>query len=495
MVRPVLLLLGAVGVAGIRRSRQRRVAAASRHIADVPVYTADPSVAVEDTYMVWFGPKATDAMLEAFCSEGFACLDRGHPDDGGIPFVTVAHVSVQEHALHAGIAAFSADIEFLEQDTIAEDDSLEGTTAESTDSVEQAATWGLNAIGVPNARTTGRGVSVYVLDSGIRASHQEFGGRAIPTADGSWLPPAICKPGEDWCAKDHRGHGTHVAGTVGGRTFGVAPAATIRAVNRGDSMAKAYACIDWIARNRQRPAVLTMSFGTQSNDQAAVTAVDAAIAASITVTVSAGNDRFDACKKTWAFVPSAIAVGSTTSTNSRSSFSNFGTCVDIFAPGSDTISCDYKGDTLSKSASGTSMSTPHVAGAAALILEAAPSSSPSNVRDQLMRTAKRDVLTDVRGSPNLFLQVDTSGTPAPTPPTPAPTPPPVQPTPAPTPPPVQPTPAPSPPSPPTPTPPTGSCEHEKDCAVSSWCRDTGFEAWCRNQGLVGTCPQPFCKWA
>merc|ERR1719166_61110 len=197
-------------------------------------------------------------------------------------------------------------------------------------------------------------------------------------------------------------------------------------------MAHAYACIDWIALNRVRPAVLTMSFGTQSNDQAAVTAVDAAIAASITVTVSAGNDRFDACRKTWAFVPSAITVGSTTSTNSRSSFSNFGTCVDIFAPGSDTISCDYKGDTLSKSASGTSMATPHVAGAAALILEGSPASSPSNVREQLIRTAKRDVLTDVNGSPNLFLQVDTSATPAPTPP--------VQPTPA-------PTPAPSPPVP------------------------------------------------
>merc|ERR1719330_190299 len=370
--------------------------------------------------MVFFGPKATNAMLEAFCSEGVTCLNRGHPDEGGIPFVTVR---AQEQALHAGIAARSADIWFLEQDTLAEDDSLEDTVEWSADSVEQSVPWGLVAIGVPNARTTGRGVNVYVLDSGIRASHQEFGGRAIPTADGSWLPPAICNPGEEWCAKDWRGHGTHVAGTVAGSSFGVAPAATIRAINRGDSMAHAYACIDWIALNRVRPAVLTMSCGTQSNDQAAVAAVDAAIAASITVTVSAGNDRFDACRKTWAFVPSAITVGSTTSTNGRSSFSNFGTCVDIFAPGSDTISCDFKGDTLSKSASGTSMATPHV-------------------REQLIRTAKWDLLTDVKGSPNLFLQVDTSATPAPTPP--------VQPSPAPTPP-VAPTPAPIPaPSPPVP---------------------------------------------
>merc|ERR1719145_357563 len=118
------------------------------------------------------------------------------------------------------------------------------------------------------------------------------------------------------------------------------------------------------------------------------------------------------------------------------------------------------------------MATPHVAGAAALILEAAPASSPSDVRERLIRTAKRDVLTDVKGSPNLFLQVDTSATPAPTPP-------------------VQPTPAPTPPVPP-PTP-TGACEHEKDCDVSSWCRDTGFEAWCRNQGLSGACPAPYCK--
>merc|ERR1719225_854352 len=112
MFHPVLFLLGAVGVAGLRRVSRRRAAGASRQIAGVPVYTADASVAVEDKWMVFFRPKANNAMLEAFCSEGVACVSRGHPDEGGIPFVTVR---TQEQALHAGITAHSADIKFLEQ--------------------------------------------------------------------------------------------------------------------------------------------------------------------------------------------------------------------------------------------------------------------------------------------------------------------------------------------------------------------------------------------
>merc|ERR1719412_722945 len=246
-------------------------------------------------------------------------------------------------------------------------------------------------------------------------------------------------------------------------------------------MGDAYVGMDWLVSSgkRKNPTVVTMSFGAISNSDLSLQALNALVDAGVTVTVSAGNNNFDACRRTWAFIPSAITVGSTTSTNSRSAFSNYGGCVDIFAPGSSTISASHTSDTGSTYKSGTSMATPHVAGAAALILEASPSSSPAGVREQLIRQAKRDVITDVKGSANLFLQVDVSDGPTPTPsPRPTPTPSP-QPTPAPSPP-VEPTPTPSPPAP-TPAPPTGACEHEKDCDVSAWCRDTSFEAWCRLQ--------------
>merc|ERR1719422_436437 len=259
----------------------------------------------------------------------------------------------------------------------------------------------------------------------------------------------------------------------------------IYAVNRGRMMGDAYVGMDWLVSSgkRKTPTVVTMSFGAISNSDLSLQAMNALVDAGVTVTVSAGNNNFDACQRTWAFIPSAITVGSTTSTNSRSTFSNYGECVDILAPGSSTLSADYQSDTGSTYKSGTSMATPHVAGAVALILQASPSSSPARVRERLIRQAKRDVITDVKGSPNLFLQVEVSNGPNPTPSP--------QPTPAP---PVEPTPTPSPPAP-TPAPPTGACEHEKDCDVSAWCRDTSFEAWCRLQGQSNHCPAPYCTWA
>jgi len=389
---------------GLRKSSKQ--AAATRSIAGVPLYAADASAAIADTYMVVFKDKVTDAALQAFCDEAKTCLDVGHPEEGGLPMVTMRG---SEATLSASVAAHSSEIAFLEQDTEAEDD-IEASEEGDEMEVEGSASghWGLTAIGATAAQragNTGKGVNVYVMDSGVRVSHVEFQGRAIPTLDAYSRPPKVCSSSSTTCAADNRGHGTHVAGTVGSKNYGVAPAATIRAMNRGSSMSDGYSSIDWLVQNRQRPAVLTMSFSIGENSAVGKAAVDAAVAVGITVMTSGGNNRYDACRRTFAYIPNAIAVGSTTSSNTRSSFSNFGSCIDMMAPGSSILSSDWGSDTKLSTKSGTSMATPMTAGAAAMYLEKNPSASPAKVRSALKSAALKGAIGDLKGSADLFLQV------------------------------------------------------------------------------------------
>merc|ERR1719323_2579280 len=342
-----------------------------------------------------------------------------------------------------------------------------------------AASWGVERVGAGAPGRKGEGVNIYVLDSGVRVSHQDFGGRAIPTLSAETLPPVECN-GDSSCAVDDRGHGSHCAGSAGGTTFGVASSATIRAMDRGSSFADAFASMDWVATNAIFPAVLTMSFGSEGKSAGSEAAVDAVVNQGVTVTVAAGNNNGDACVFTFAYVPSAISVGSSTSTDARSSFSNWGDCITIFAPGSSIVSASHTSNTRSSTKSGTSMAAPHVAGGAAVILALEPSLTPAQVKERLLEMAEANVLTGVKGSPNLLLNVREQHTGPPTPAPPTPTPPP-------------PSPTPTPPSPPSPTPPSGGCEHEKDCKVNPWCQNLGYEDWCRQQGQFGACPAPFCK--
>merc|ERR1719323_582710 len=342
-----------------------------------------------------------------------------------------------------------------------------------------AASWGVERVGAGAPGRKGEGVNIYVLDAGVRVSHQDFGGRAIPTLSAETLPPVECN-GDPTCAVDDRGHGSHCAGSAGGTTFGVAPSSTIRAMDRGSSFADAFASMDWVALNVIRPAVLTMSFGSGGISAGSEEAVDAVVNQGVTVTVAAGNNNGDACQFTFAYVPSAISVASSTSTDTRSSFSNYGSCITIFAPGSSIVSASHTSNTGSSTKSGTSMAAPHVAGGAAVILASEPSLTPAQVKERLLEMAEVNVLTDVKGSPNLLLNVREQHTGPPTPAPPTPTPPP-------------PSPTPTPPSPPSPTPPSGGCEHEKDCKVNPWCQNLGYEDWCRQQGQFGACPAPFCK--
>lgn len=282
--------------------------------------------------------------------------------------------------------------------------------------------WGLDRIDAEvgldqtydNLGITGDGVHVYVLDTGIRTSHDEFQGRAIPELDVTSFPPQRCN-GDPNCALDRNGHGTHCAGTVAGRTVGVAKQARVHAIKvLGDdgsgSTAGIVAAIDFVASEGQRPAVISMSLGCsrpcQSRSEAS--AIQAANRAGVTVVVAAGNDGNtdfpDACSYAPASIPLAITVGSITINNDqRSSFSNIGSCVDIFAPGSAIFSASHRNDVSGATLSGTSMACPHVSGVAALALSKDPTLDPSQVTDAIVSGALVNKVRDARGSPNKLL--------------------------------------------------------------------------------------------
>jgi subtilisin family serine protease len=251
-----------------------------------------------------------------------------------------------------------------------------------------------------NYDATGAGVKVYVIDTGIRFSHLQFGGRAVSGFDSI----------DGGSADDCNGHGTHVAGTIGSAAYGVAKGVSlvgVRVLNcqGSGSTAGVIAGIDWVSANHQagEPAVANMSLGGGASS-ALDTAVLNSINDGLTYAIAAGNSNANACSSSPARVAPAITVGASTSSDARASFSNFGTCVDLFAPGSGILSAWYTTDMASNTISGTSMAAPHAAGVAALYLEDHPSATPQTVRDAIVNAATPGVLTGVgSGSPNLLL--------------------------------------------------------------------------------------------
>jgi subtilisin family serine protease len=249
--------------------------------------------------------------------------------------------------------------------------------------------------------SAGQGVTAYIVDTGVRITHSDFGGRA------SYGYDAV---DNDNTAQDGNGHGTHVAGTVAGNAYGVAKKAKIvgvRVLNNSGSgtTAQVVAGIDWVARNHSGPSVANMSLGGGA-DSALDTAVRNAIASGVTFAVAAGNDNANASNYSPARVAEAITVGSTTSSDARSSFSNYGSALDIFAPGSSITSSWNTSDTATNTISGTSMATPHVTGAAALYLADHPGSTPAQVASGLVAAASTGVVTSPgTGSPNRLLNV------------------------------------------------------------------------------------------
>jgi len=251
--------------------------------------------------------------------------------------------------------------------------------------------------------TSATNVRAYIIDTGIRTTHTDFGGRAVSGFD------AI----DGGTADDCNGHGTHVAGTVGGAAYGVAKGAQLVAVrvlncDGSGTTAQVVAGIDWVTANRVLPAVANMSLGGGA-DTVLDAAVRRSIAAGVTYAIAAGNGLFglfalDACTQSPARVAEAVTVSATDSNDRKASWANRGTCVDAFAPGIGITSAWGTGDTATNTISGTSMATPHVAGAAALYLAGQPAATPSQVQAAIIANATPGVVVSPgSGSPNRLL--------------------------------------------------------------------------------------------
>ncbi|MGH3746529.1 MAG: S8 family peptidase [Micromonosporaceae bacterium] len=316
-----------------------------------------------------------------------------------------------QHRYSAALQGFSAKLSPEALNAVRHNPSVEyvEANAEATMSATQSPTpsWGLDRIdqrdlplnSTYNYNSTGNGVTAYVIDTGVRTTHSDFAGRASSGYDFVDNDPD---------ASDCNGHGTHVSGTIGGVLHGVAKDVRIvgvRVLNcaGSGSWAGVISGIDWVTANAVKPAVANMSLGGGLNNSVN-NAVTNSIASGVSYALAAGNSSADACTQSPAATPNAITVGATTSTDARASYSNFGTCLDIFAPGSAITSAWSTSDTATNTISGTSMASPHAAGVAALYLQTNPSASPQQVRDAMVNGGTPGkVGSPGAGSPNVLL--------------------------------------------------------------------------------------------
>jgi subtilisin family serine protease len=310
--------------------------------------------------------------------------------------VTATPAQAAELKRTAGVAAVEPDARVTAADT------------------QQSAPWGLDRIdqralplsGTYTSASSGAGVSAYVIDSGVLSAHAEFGGRVAAgwTAISDGLGTGDCN-----------GHGTHVAGTIAGKTYGVAKAATVIPVRVLDCSGSGFnsdviAGLEWVASNHQAgtPAVANLSIGG-----AASAMVDAAVQGiindGVTAVVAAGNSAADACNSSPARVAGALTVAASDSTDKQASFSNYGSCVDLYAPGVSIKSASPASTTATATMSGTSMASPHVAGAAALVLARQPGLLPADVASKLISAATTGKISAATaGTPNRLLYADPS---------------------------------------------------------------------------------------
>jgi subtilisin family serine protease len=353
--------------------------------------------AIPDAYIVVFADGGEAAKRVRSAAAGYAVRYGGRVTGTFSDAVRGFTVRMSESA--ARRLAAEPEVSYVEQDR---------TVSLAADVQEPA--WGLDRVDQRDrelsgtyARVGAAGVTAYILDTGVRISHREFGGRARNGYD---------FVDNDAVANDCNGHGTHVAGTVGGATYGVASDVKIvgvRVLNCAGSASHSQiiAGVNWVTRHAVKPAVVNMSLGGTASS-ALDTAVRNSIASGVTYVVAAGNNKVDACTMSPARVSAAVTVGATNRNDARASFSNHGACLDLFAPGVEILSAYRTGDRAAAWMSGTSMAAPHVAGAAALYLARRPDASPAQVREALVTAATRNVVTDARrGSPTALLYTGT----------------------------------------------------------------------------------------
>ncbi|BCV53953.1 S8 family peptidase [Shewanella algae] len=372
------------------------------------LHAVNPAKAIKDQYIVVFNTPAVINLndpngVSAYASSMGARLANEHGIEVRQNFGnSINGVLVKANAAQIQSLLKDPNIKYVEQDQRV---SIEPMVEAAGD--QGGATWGLDRIDQRDLPLNsnyhydydGSGVTAFVIDTGVRNTHNEFGGRASSGYD--FID-------NDNDSSDCNGHGTHVAGTIGGSTYGVAKNVNIvgvRVLNCSGSGTNSgvISGINWVKNNAQGPSVANMSLGGGAS-QALDDAVNAAVAAGISFVVAAGNDNSNACNYSPARATNAVTVGSTTSTDSRSSFSNYGTCLDIYAPGSSITSAWYNSNSATNTISGTSMASPHVAGVAALYLAENPALSPTQLTNLLVSRASSGKVGDAKtGSPNKLL--------------------------------------------------------------------------------------------
>ena len=352
-----------------------------------PLFGQDAPQALAGRYIVVFKdatpPDVVDAAMETALQETAAAAAAAAPEasaDAAAPEAARLAGFGATYRYDAALNGFAAPLSNGAVEALRRNPNVEYIEVDSVvtlDATQTGATWGIDridqrALPLSGAYTydfTGAGVTAYIIDTGILTDHSEFGGRATSgydAVDGA-LPAADCN-----------GHGTHVSGTVGGATYGVAKGVSLVAVrvlncSGSGTTSGVIAGINWVTSNHATgaAAVANMSLGGGVSTTLD-TAVSNSIKDGVTYAIAAGNNNANACNYSPARVPAAITVGATTSTDARASYSNYGACLDLFAPGSSITSAWYTSTTATNTISGTSMATPHVAGAAALYLAANP---------------------------------------------------------------------------------------------------------------------------